>query len=324
VSISHPAPTGGQSVIPVTIPAATIPSAAVPPARILEESAWKILQGEHHDAVDELTQGHQVRASSHVEHPVEDFLFTYYSLRPAQLRRWHPGAGVGLVNAPEHDEWRFYRTDEVAGEMVTSVDTARFSADRAGTHRLVSELLPATRSTPGQFGCFGLHEWAMVYRQEDDLRRHPTWPLRLSPADTDAVVEGHQIKCSHFDAFRFFTPAARPRNLLAPDVHSRVGMEQPGCLHANMDLYKWAYKMLPVISSALVLDCFRLTRQIRELDMRASPYDLSALGFSPVKIETTEGKTEYVAAQRRFAEQAAQLRDRLIAALPAPAAAVTG
>ena len=28
-----------------------------------------------------------------------DFLFTYYSLRPRQLRRWHPGFGVVLGGA---------------------------------------------------------------------------------------------------------------------------------------------------------------------------------------------------------------------------------
>ena len=34
-----------------------------------------------------------------VKHPVADFLFTYYSYRPAQLRRWHPGAGAVLADA---------------------------------------------------------------------------------------------------------------------------------------------------------------------------------------------------------------------------------
>ena len=34
-----------------------------------------------------------------MKHPVHDFLFTYYSQRPAQLRRWHPGYGVALAGA---------------------------------------------------------------------------------------------------------------------------------------------------------------------------------------------------------------------------------
>jgi hypothetical protein len=46
--------------------------------------------------------------------------------------------------------------------------------------------------------------------------------------------------------------------------------------------------------------------------MRASPYDLSALGWAPVAIETPEGKAEYVAAQRAFAARGAALRVRLL------------
>lgn len=90
-------------------------------------------------------------------------------------------------------------------------------------------------------------------------------------------------------------------------------MEQPGCLHANMDLYKWAYKLSPLVSSDLVLDAFVLARDIREMDMRASPYDLSDYGYEPVRIETRDGKAEYIEAQRAFAERAAPRRARLIA-----------
>ena len=32
------------------------------------------------------------------------------------------------------------------------------------------------------------------------------------PEGTDQVVETHRIRCSHFDAYRFFTAPARPRN----------------------------------------------------------------------------------------------------------------
>src|SRR5664279_2710834 len=49
--------------------------------------------------------------------------------------------------------------------------------------------------------------------------------------------------------------------------------------------------------------------------MRASPYDLSALGYRPVAIETAEGKAEYVAAQREFGRAAQLLRERLPAVL---------
>jgi hypothetical protein len=79
-----------------------------------------------------------------------------------------------------------------------------------------------------------------------------------------------------------------------------------------MDLYKHAFRLSPMISSDLVADCFELARDIRVLDMRASPYDLADLGFDPVRIETTHGKRDYAEAQRRFAERGAPLRDRLV------------
>jgi hypothetical protein len=64
-----------------------------------------------------------------------------------------------------------------------------------------------------------------------------------------------------------------------------------------------------------VVDAFVLARDVRELDMRASPYDLSALGYEPVPIELAEGRAVYVAAQRSFAGRGAALRARLLAEL---------
>ncbi len=184
-----------------------------------------------------------------------------------------------------------------------------------GARRLVRDirtLLVATAGRAANFGCLGMHEWAMVYRQPADDLRHSSWPLRLGGAGTDRVVESHRIACSHFDAFRFFTDAARPRNALQPGRDDRPAFEQPACLHAGMDLYKHAFRMSPLVPSELVADCFELARDIRELDMRASPYDLSELGYAPLPVETPEGKAEYVAAQRGFAERGAPLRGQLI------------
>jgi hypothetical protein len=79
-----------------------------------------------------------------------------------------------------------------------------------------------------------------------------------------------------------------------------------------MDLYKHAYRLSPMVGSELVADCFALARDIRVLDMRASPYDLSGLAYPPVRVETPEGKQEYAAAQREFADRGAPLRARLV------------
>ena len=195
------------------------------------------------------------------------------------------------------------------------LDVAAYLQSRRETLDFVRRLLSETVRRRAQLGCFGLHEWAMVYRQAAAEVRHRDWPLRLGAEATDAVVESLQLSCSHYDAFRFYTPAARPLNLLQPTRESQVALEQPGCLHAGMDLYKWAMKLAPGLPSELVMDCFDLAREIRELDMRASPYDLSPLGYLPVQIETAAGRAEYAAAQRDFATRGQALRARLLTEL---------
>jgi hypothetical protein len=283
--------------------------------RVLAGGEWESAEAAHQARVDAATTGHLRRREGGRRHPVEDFLFTYYSHRPAQLRRWHPGPGVVLEGAAglPRASWRFYRAE---GDGVV-LDTDAFLGSRGETVDFVSRLVRATAARQAQFGCFGLHEWAMVYRLGEEEVRHAGWPLRLGAAGTDAVVESHQIRCSHYDAFRFYTPPARSLNLLQPTREAQAALEQPGCLHAAMDCYKWAYKLSPAVPSDLVMDCFDLAREIRELDMRASPYDLTELGYEPVRIETPEGKAQYAAAQRGFAARGQALRQRLLAAIDA-------
>ncbi|RWR20904.1 3-methyladenine DNA glycosylase [Microbacterium enclense] len=275
---------------------------------VLSRAGWTALAEAHAERADALTAAHRARAARGQKHPVEDFLFTYYSYKPAILRRWHPGPGVVLADADERATWRWYRP---AADGV-EVDAELFRRDRGSLYRGVVNLLRATAARPAQFGCFGLHEWAMAYRADEV--RHAV-PLRLGSRGTDAVVEAHDLKCTHFDAFRFFTPDAVPRNrgLLSRDL--QIDVEQPGCLHAGMDVYKWAVKLGPLVPGAILLDAFELARDIRTLDMEASPYDLTDWGYSPVAIETPEGKAQYVTRQRAVSERSQVLRASLLAAV---------
>ncbi len=274
------------------------------PTLVLAAGEWRQRRAAHERRVDSLVGPHLDRRRAGVKHPVADFLFTYYSYRPAQLRRWHPGVGVVLADAPSLPSREYV---EVPGGI--TVDVATLLGRRAGAVEWIRDLLLATAGRTPHFGCFGMHEWAMVYRQTPDEIRHRDWPLRLDPGP---VLEQNRVRCSHYDAFRFFTPAARPLNVLQPTRDDQTAHEQAGCLHANMDLYRWSYKLSPLVPSELVADCFDLAAEIRTLDMRASPYDLGALGLEPVRVEIPEGRAEYTHCQRDFADRATVLRQRLM------------
>src|SRR5690606_19827763 len=153
--------------------------------------------------------------------------------------------------------------------------------------------------------------WAMVYRQSSDEVRHNAHPLRFPPEEIARIVESGPGCCTHFDAFRFFTAPARPLNRHQPTRDTTTQLDQRGCLHANMDLYKWAYKLSPYTPAELLADCFELARNIREVDMRASPYDLRHLGYAPIPIETAAGRVEYEQQQRSFSRRGDPLRVRL-------------
>ncbi len=281
---------------------------------ILAAADWRARQSAHERRVRAWTDPHQARAARGERHPVYDFLFAYYAFRPAWLRRWHPGPDVALVAAPEFLRWEEYRAVPMSDRRdAVMVEPATLPPHRRAFLAWLRDLLTAMQTRPAFYGCFGLHEWAMVYRQTPEERRHTAWPLRFGEGEIARIVEGSAICCTHFDAFRFFTPPARPLNRLQPTRPDAHQLEQRGCLHANMDLYKWAFKLAPFTPAELIADCFELARDIRAVDMRASPYDLRALGFEAIAIETPAGRAEYETHQREFAQRGEPLRARLIA-----------
>ena len=206
--------------------------------RVMDARQWRAAAAAHEVRAGRYADPFAQRRARHEVHPVEDFLFTYYTLKPG--------------------------------------------------------------------------EWAMAYKSVENNIRHDYLELRLGAEGTDRVVESHRIRCSHFDAFRFFMPQAAPMNELQPTRETQRVLEQPACLHANMDVYKWAYKLLPLVDSTLVMDCFDLAWDARELDMRAAPYEIREWGYEPIPVETAEGKAEYVRIQRELSERSIGLRERLL------------
>ncbi|OWK46970.1 3-methyladenine DNA glycosylase [Fimbriiglobus ruber] len=277
--------------------------------RSLSRDEWQTRRAAYLARVRTWAEDRLRRTSRREKHPVYDFLFEYYSFRPAYLLRWSPGFGIRLEEATSDDlDWRQGFTPCDGGQVLPG---ATFPRHRIEYLRWATAYLAATAAREPAFGCFGLHEWAMVY-QETNVR-HGRVPLRLSRAETEAVVDSAAVKCTHFDAFRFFTAAAVPLNRIALTRATTTAHDQAGCVHVNMDLYKFAFVVAPYTSSEILADAFDLARAARELDMRASPYDLTALGFAPIRIETRDGREEYIEKQREIYQQGTPVRERVLA-----------
>jgi hypothetical protein len=285
--------------------------------RLLPESTWRQRAAQHAGRADQWTIPHLERRHRGEKHPVMDFLFEYYPYSPGRLRTWHPGLGVELLGnwAPASCSSGYVRG--VHGFRIDPL-----TAD-AGRLFLTLRILEGTMSRPAQHSCFGMHEWAMVYQAAPADFRHAHLPLRLTMERIDAAVHEVGLRCTHIDAFRFFTEAAAPLNAVEPRRANQPQLEQPGCIHANMDLFKYAMWFQPHVPGELVLDCFELAVHAREVDMRASPYDVSAFGYAPIAIETPEGRQEYAREQRLIAERAQVLRAALVSELRAISAAAT-
>lgn len=286
---------------------------AAPAECHLPATAWRSRMTAHRERALAWTQPMRDRKARGEKHAVLDFLHTYYNVSFGKLEQWHPGIGVMLADGPELPRG-FKRAPYTRANGTVQLDPATLPDHKRHQFAAIRNLLRATRDRPPNLACHGLHEWAMVFSGAE-VRHRETVPLRLPQVEIDALVTSRPLCCTHYDAFRFFAPATRPRNKFLPDLSTREQHEQAGCIHANMDLYKWAGKAMPWIGSDLLFDCFLFATRCREIDMRASPYDLRSLGYEPIRIETEEGRREYEREQHALMELGRPLRERLIGAL---------
>lgn len=280
---------------------------------LLSADTWHLLRDKHRSIVDPWIAPRLERRARQEKHPVDDFLFEYYPISPKKLRNWHPGFGLALEATAEE-------FDELADRRYVFLDDAisiseSWLSESQDSFLKTRDFLALTHSRPARSGCFGLHEWAMVLGQDEI--RHEAWPLRLSQEQIRATIDEQGLRCTHFDAFRFFTDEARPMNPLQLARIDQIDQEQPGCLHANMDLYKLAQQLAPIIGSEIVREAFALARDIRLVDMQVAPYELRALGVSPIRVETAEGRAEFVVRQREFAKRASDIRENMIRTIEA-------
>jgi len=276
---------------------------------VIPHCEWTSKIEQHEKSLSKILNPYLKGRSAQKKDLVLDFLFEYYKFRPSHLMRWSPGAGITLEINKFVDELPEVSELKVDGQTAY-LNTDLFPNKRLRAARWIYDLLVKTNLSKPFFGCMGMHEWAMVYRAGEV--RHNQVSLRLPDDEIAAVVESRPLLCTHFDAFRFFTEEARPLNKNHLTRETFQETEQPGCIHTNMDIYKWAYKLYPWISSELIREAFLLAMDARTIDMKASPYDLRDRGLEPVRIETEEGRKEYVKHQAEIYERGIPVRKKLI------------
>ncbi len=273
----------------------------------LAEPVWRERQQRHRERHAGFLAEQVARRARGEKDPTLDFMFQYYGHSPAKLLRWSPGFGARLEGDGARDFLEDPRYVACEGGVCLSVERL---APRREALRWIRDLLQATFDRQPFFGCFGIHEWALVHGSE---LLHPTFDLRVSRERiAERVSEG--IRCTHYDAYRFFSAEAKALTEWPLSARAMPETEQPGCLHTNMDLYRWAFKLAPHVASELLGETFELACDARRIDSSTCPYDLTRTGLPPLEIETEAGREAFVVAQRRIWQAAVPLRRRLIAA----------
>ncbi|MBK1789890.1 hypothetical protein [Persicirhabdus sediminis] len=279
----------------------------------LSDDQWRGLAARHLQRAREITAGARKRRDSRQPHPILDFLFIYYPFPFAKIEKWHPQLGQ-VLQLTDGGENPFTRKHYQLENGLIRLQPAALDEAARGRLQSILDLQRAISQRPGKFACGLIHEWAMVYRGNRISYQLDT-PLRLSQAEIDRHVESQRCVCTHFDAYRFFAEEAKPLNAHQMTTASRHQLEQPGCLHSNMDLYKWISKCMPWMGSELHWQSFQLAMKARELDMRASPYDVSAYGYEPICVETSAGRAEFELEQRALSHHAQEIRNSFIHSL---------
>ena len=250
-------------------------------------------------------------------HPVWDFLFSYYSLRPRQLRRWHPGYGVALGGAsarplPGPRRLRHARRDggrHPRASAGSRADTVAFIADllrATAASARPTELLRAARvgdglpdaptSATSRFRC----GWAP---------RAPTrWSSRCRCAAATSTPTGSSPSPPRAAQRRAAEPAVAGRHRTAG-----VRARQHGSVQVVL-------QTRPAGGVGAADGLPRPRRRCPRARHACQPVRPGrTTDFAPIAIETPAGRTEYVRRQQDVADRAAPLRAALLSRCDAAA-----
>jgi len=271
------------------------------------------------------------------KHPVYNFMLEYYALKGAKsmrrLGRWSPALdpeGVRLEGAIAADVESGCLSPRGALFEPTGIvyDPRAFQRtakrEQCTSFLWYRSILAATSTAVPILNCDNLHEWAMQYWPEGaeappSAKYQQHMPLRVTREQINAAVERRGVSCTHVDALRYFAPAAAPLNKHGATLEraQQTSLEQPGCVHASMDLLKIALKLHPWLPSELVGDALEIALEARTLDVAASPYDISSYGLEPLRIETESGRHLFRSKQLELMRRSQPVRTRLLDAYDA-------
>ena len=291
---------------------------------VLERSEWILRADAHRRRVRDLLGGIFYDREVHDKHPIYNFIFNYYRFRPHRtIERYSPGLDFGLKNESDDDESLYLPSSKYLSmnDGCTEIDPVKSLNEKSVTRiRNLHTLLEIVQRRPPNFSCFGVHEFAMLYSgARHSYYQKNVLKLRMTQREIDSIVERAPITCTHFDATRHFPETIASRVKTSPSL--RTKNEQAGCVHTNLDLFKYALRLFPFASSELVADALELAIRARELDMRASPYDLSSVDvtelrydfdLTPILIETESGRTKFKNLTMDLYRDSLPIRDRII------------
>lgn len=286
--------------------------------------------------------------------PIFNFLHTYYRYPTNKVLNYSPGLGVQMEGVSVKDVHHSKATHPAqAGPPITAMSTTGclspygLSLDESSgmahynganvvkekeVRKLKNFMNILTESSMRQpvFNCYGLHEWAMLYsgrrdgvQSPDLMNKHQKVPLRVSQEVIDELVEGQKngcsLKCTHYDAYRFFHPSSQGINSITNlSRKTQTQYEQGGCIHATMDLFKYAFTLYPFCNAELLRKTLHLALAARKIDMRSSPYEvseyLSEEEKAPLRVETVEGRRKFAVEQESLYHRSMPVRAALIIA----------
>jgi hypothetical protein len=179
-------------------------------------------------------------------------LFVYVFFNPKILFHFSPGIGFQLevndINCIVNYLQRLEELNLCVGDPERIHGNPQLPKRQLKTLRTTRDLLIKSQNNPPFFWCFGLHEWAMLYPTIHDKGNQKTTtdsrfqnlPLRVQDDEIRKIFSSLKLRCSHFDAFRFFPPEMQRANIMTPEPSRQhtLSIEQPGCIHTNMDLFK--------------------------------------------------------------------------------------